>query len=243
MLVTGDRERLEYEILCIMEERVEPMGSGLISQLLQDRGFGVSEATVGRVLNEMDRKALTSKEGFKGRTITDGGRTELENFRNLERRLAYGNRFIETLKSTKKEDLIDILVARRAIERELARLAALHATDSEILRMESVLIDQEQFSLQKQMTAEQDVKFHKLVSESAKNKVLAAALDLIRHDGQLSPILEYIRTEVGGRLVVGHGKILSAIRDRDPDGAEQAMVDHIESLIEDVQKYWSLVER
>jgi Transcriptional regulators len=64
--------------------------------------------------------------------------------------------------------LIDILVARRAIERELARLAALHATDMEISLMESVLREQEQYSAQKQMTAEHDVRFHRLVAIAAK---------------------------------------------------------------------------
>ncbi|MFZ5647541.1 MAG: FCD domain-containing protein [Bacillota bacterium] len=238
----GDREKYEYEILSIMEEREEPLGCGQLSQLLKDRGFEVSEATVGRILNEMDRKGLTAKRGFKGRTISGGGRIKLEQYRSLKRRLAYGNRFIETLKSTRKEDLIDILVARRAIERELARLAALHATDGEIVLMESVLTEQEQFTAKKQITAEQDVRFHRLVALAGKNRVLAAALDLISHDGQLSPILEYIRTRVGGKLVVGHGKILKAIRDRDPDAAERAMVEHIESLIDDVSKYWSSVK-
>ncbi|MFZ5650525.1 MAG: FCD domain-containing protein [Bacillota bacterium] len=235
----GDREKIEYQILSIMEEREEPLGCGQLSQLLRDGGLDISEATVGRILNGMDRKGYTAKRGFKGRTITGGGRVKLDQHRSLERRLAYGNRFIETLKSTKKEDLIDILVARRAIERELARLAALHATDEEIRLMESVLAEQEQFTAQKQMTADQDVRFHRLVSLAAKNRVLAAALDLIRHDGQLSPILEYIRTRVGGKLVVGHGRILKAIRDRDPEAAERAMVEHIESLIDDVSKYWS----
>lgn len=236
-------EKQEYEILSIMEEQAEPLGSGLLSQLLTARGFEVSEATVGRILSKMDRKELTKKLGFQGRVITDLGRQKLEQGRSFQHRLTYGNRFIETLESRKKEDLIDILVARRAIERELARLAALFATDSEIRLMESVLLEQEQFTAQKQMTAEQDVKFHKLIALAAKNKVLAAAMDLIRHDGQLSPILEYIRTQVGGKLVVGHGQILKAIKEHDPDGAEEAMVEHIESLIADVRKYWTLVKK
>lgn len=235
------REKQEYEILSILKERAEPMGSNLLSQLLTIRGLEVSEATVGRILSQMDRKDLTRKQGFQGRVITDRGRQKLDQARRMQHRLTYGNRFMDTLESRKKEDLIDILVARRAIERELARLAAIHATDAEIKLMESVLREQEQHTAQNEMTAEQDVKFHRLISMAAKNRVLSAALDLIRQDGQLSPILEYIRTKVGSRLVVGHGKILRAISDRDPAGAEQAMINHIESLIDDVQKYWSLV--
>lgn len=236
------KEKQEYEILSILEEKEDPVGSNLLSRLLSARGIEVSEATVGRLLSEMDRRDLTRKQGFQGRVITERGRRRLDQIRRLQHRLTYGNRFIDTLESRRKEDLIDILVARRAIERELARLAALHATEAEIRLMESVLHEQEQHTAQNEMTAEQDVRFHRLIAVSAKNRVLAAALDLIRQDGQLSPILEYIRNKVGGKLVVGHGKILKAIADRDPAGAEQAMIEHIESLIDDVQKYWSLTK-
>ncbi|MFZ5642450.1 MAG: FCD domain-containing protein [Bacillota bacterium] len=236
----AQRESMEYEILSVMEEKPDPVGSGLLSQLLVSRGLDVSEATVGRVLSGMDSRGLTSKVGFQGRVITDEGRRRLDQLKRVQHRMTYGKRFISTLESRKKEDLIDILVARRAIERELARLAAIHATDAEISLMVSILREQEEFTAMNQMTAEQDVRFHRLIAMAAKNKVLAAALDLIRHDGQLSPILEYIRTEVGGRLAVGHERILRAIMDRDPAGAEQAMIDHIESLIVDVQKYWAM---
>lgn len=234
------RESLEYEILFLMEERPEPLGSGHISQILASRQLEVSEATVGRVLSDMDRKGFTVKQGFQGRIITDQGRQKLEQLKRFQHRMTYGTRFLSTLESRKKEDLLDILVARRAIERELARLAAIHATNAEIQLLEAVLQEQEEQTTQNQMTADQDVRFHKIIASAAKNRVLAAALDLIRHDGQLSPILEYIRTRVGSRLAVGHGKILKAIKDRDPAGAEQAMIEHIESLITDVIRYWDM---
>ncbi|MDA8334490.1 MAG: FCD domain-containing protein [Peptococcaceae bacterium] len=232
------KDNLEYETLLILEEKTEALGSGVLSRLLNAGGRDVSEATVGRLLSEMDRQGLTEKLGFQGRVITADGRRKLDGIRRHQHRMAYGNRLLDTLESRRKEDLIDILVARRAIERELARLAAVHATDAEISLMDSVIREQEKFSSQNVLTAEHDVKFHRLIAVSAKNKVLAAAMDLIRQDGQLSPILEYIRKQVGGKLVVDHGAILQAIRERRPAGAEQAMIEHIESLIDDVQKYW-----
>lgn len=232
------KDNLEYEVLLILAEKTEPLGSGVLSQLLNLAGHDVSEATVGRMLSTMDRHGLTAKMGFHGRVITTQGRQKLDGIRRVQHRLTYGNKLLDTLESRKKEDLIDILVARRAIERELARLSAIHATDAEIQLMESVVREQQVFSAQNVLTAEHDVKFHRLIAISARNKVLAAAMDLIRQDGQLSPILEYIRKQVGGKLVVGHDHILQAIRQRDPAGAEQAMIEHIESLIADVDKYW-----
>ena len=170
---------------------------------------------------------------------TEVGREKLIQMRSVQQRRKFGDQFIEILESRKEKDLLDILIARKAIERELARLAALYSTEAEIKLLEAVLAEQQEFSAQKQLTAEHDVKFHQAIALAGKNKVLAAALDLIRHDAQLSPIMEYIRTRVGGELVVGHGEIMKAIKLRDPDQAEQAMIKHIESLIQDVKKYWS----
>lgn len=231
-----------YEILRILAEKAEPLGSGQLSQFMHLKGFSISEATVGRILSQLDKKKMTEKLGFQGRIITNNGREELVQMQNFRERRKFGNRFMEILESLKEKDLLDILIARKAIERELARLAALYSTEAEIKLLETVLAEQQEFSVRKQLTAEHDVKFHKTIAVAGKNKVLAAALDLIRHDAQLSPILEYIRTQVGGELVVGHGEIVRAIKLRDPDQAERAMIEHIDSLIQDVKRYWSMAK-
>ncbi len=239
---TSKTDNYVYEILAILDEKLEPLGSGHLSQYMLAKGFIISEATVGRILSQLDKKNITEKLGFQGRVITKAGREQLLQMQSFQQRREFGDRFIAILESRKEQDLLDILIARKAIERELARLAALYSTEAEIKSLETVLAEQQEFSAQKQLTAEHDVKFHQTIALAGKNKVLAAAMDLIRHDAQLSPILEYIRTQVGGELVVGHGEIVKAIKLRDPERAEKAMIEHIESLIQDVKRYWSVVK-
>ncbi|HEX3031197.1 MAG TPA: FCD domain-containing protein [Bacillota bacterium] len=228
-------------ILSILELHAEPLGSGLLSQLLAEQGNELSEATVGRILSSMDRQKLTRKIGYQGRVITDEGRSKLEQLQSLKQRITYGSRFIETLGSRKKEDIIDILVARRAIERELARLAAQRATEAEIQQINEVLQEQKLYTEEQKLTAEHDAKFHKLLAKVSKNRVLAAASDLIRNDEQLSPILNYVRMKVGDRLTLDHASIFRAIQAQDPDQAEQAMADHVQNIIQFVEEYWSHV--
>ncbi|MBE3586925.1 FCD domain-containing protein [Desulfofundulus thermocisternus] len=230
----------EIEVLRILNNESAPMGSGQLRKLLVQKGFKLSEATVGRILSEMDQKNLTIKYGYRGRLISERGRELLEAIDHNTQLNLNSARFIRILNSQRQEDLIDMLVARRAIERELASLAAVKATDAEISLMEAVLREQERLAAQNEMSAEQDARFHRLIATAAKNKVLAAALDLIRQGRQMSMILEYIRREVRGTLAVEHARILRAIINRDPAGAEQAMVDHIESLMSDVHKYWRM---
>ena len=92
------------------------------------------------------------------------------------------------------------------------------------------------------ISSDNDVLFHQAIARASKNKVLAAAYDFIWQNGKLSPVMEYIRTSVGGTISVDHGKILEALIVRDPDLAEKRMMEHIDSLIIDVNNYWSQAE-
>jgi GntR family L-lactate dehydrogenase operon transcriptional regulator len=242
MFMLTEKEKLECEVLRIMADSGKPMGSGLISQSLAERGYVLSEATAGRLLCELDRKGFTQKMGFQGRLISLIGQQRLAELQLSEERSKYGFRFLNSLDSNGKGDLIEILVARRAMERELARLAAINATDAQIKLLRDIYLEQERHVSQKLVTAEQDIRFHRLIANAAKNKVLASALDLIRQNSQLTLVLEYIRTKVQSRVAVEHARIMRAIEARDPEKADQAMVEHLESLIRDVESYWSQVQ-
>jgi GntR family transcriptional repressor for pyruvate dehydrogenase complex len=233
-------ERLEQvmTILTIISNSEEPLGSGAIKEELSRRGHNLSEATVGRILRALDTRGLTERIGYRGRTLTTAGKAHLEQLLIERKRALSSNELLKALKATGKEKLLDVLVARRAIERENARLAALHATREELEEMERIIIRQKKMLELGQSTAATDVQFHKLLAAAAKNRVLEAATDLIRQDGQLTPIMEYIRQNVGSTMVADHLQIFHCVAAGDAGAAEAAMVAHIDNLISDVQKYW-----
>lgn len=237
-----DRETYEYQILNIIAKKLGPIGSGTLSKELRAANIHISEATVGRILSDLDEQGLTEKVGYQGRTLTAKGLARLENLKKEKNRHMYSKELISVLREKGRDSLLDVLVARRAIEREIARLAALNATDAEIRQLIAVEREQEQRLGEGGTSAQEDVQFHRLIAKAAKNKVLEAAMELIRQDAQLSPVLEYIRKEVHSLIAVDHKKIMEAIANRDPVAAEDAMVQHIENLMKDVKKYWSRVE-
>lgn len=232
----------EYYTLKIIGNSLSPIGSGLISEELKSLGFNISEATVGRILRDLDIKGYTEKVGFRGRILTEKGKEKLKTIEQENEIKQYGNEFINLLKVSRKDELLDILVARRAIERELARLAAINAKEADIEALEKIVQSHERHFENFITGAKDDVDFHKLIAKMAKNRILDAAMDLIRQHGQLSPVLGYIRKEVKSTVVSDHKKILEAIAKRDPDKAERAMVRHIENLIQDVNRYWEIAE-
>ncbi len=228
-----------YHVLEIIAGYSEPVGSGTVSNDLRRRIGEVSEATVGRVLRRLDEKGWTRKEGFRGRVLTEEGEKALGIFRAEKRRRIDTDRFLELTRAEEKEEMINILIARRAIEREIARLAAKNATEEDVQRLNEIIARNLDKLESSQTGAEEDVEFHKILAEIAGNKILEAALVLIRQEGQLSPILEYIRQKVGSDVVEDHKKVLEAIARGDCEEAEKAMVDHIEGIIADVNKYWT----
>lgn len=220
-----------------MVENDEPVGSGTASGLLTAAGFQVSEATVGRLLRFMDAQGYTQRVGFKGRILTPLGREHVGQLSEFESRQRFSERLARLVRSQSLDGLLEILVARRAIEREIARLAALNLTSEQA---RNITLQVKEFeSATGDRIAHGDVAFHQALAEAAGNKVLKAALDLIRQDAQLSPVLGYIRMQLHRQVFSDHKKILDAILARDSAAAEQAMVNHIENLISDVKKYWS----
>lgn len=239
--MSSEKKQLLYQILKTISNSSVPVGSGFVRENLKLNGYDISEATVGRILREMDAEGYTEKVGFKGRILTSYGIEKLRELEHDHKINHYGNELINAIKATGRKNLIDILIARKVIESQLARLAAQYITQKELKEMEEVIKFQ-QVHVEKGLSiAEDDVKFHKLIAQAARNRVLDAALDLIRQHGQLSPVLEYIRKKVKSKVLLDHEKIFEAIASRNPEAAENAMVKHIENLIADVEKYWNMV--
>ncbi|MCR4441015.1 MAG: FCD domain-containing protein [Peptococcaceae bacterium] len=237
-----DKERQEYLILLTVHQSESPVGSGYLSRELKNYGWEVSEATAGRILANYDSAGYTSKVGYQGRVLSPAGLSRLKELEDKKMRTEQGFEFFKVLETKTPEELIDVLVARRAIEREIARLAAVNATDEEIKELWYIQrLQKERVAHAKGGAAEQDIAFHRILAKASRNKVLEGAMNLIRQDAQLTPVLEYIRKEVHSVVSLDHANIARAIELHDSELAEKAMINHIENLIRDVKKYWNRV--
>ena len=234
------KEKIEYELLNMLADTIVPVGSVTLSLLLKEQGLDVSGATVGRVLSEFDYKGYTAKYGYKGRMLTSPGQERYAELKNKQQLAEYSQKFYESVDAESRDNLIDVLIARRGIERETVRLAAIHATREDIGTLVHMYSVQKEDDAKGKRSHDSDVRIHQMIAQASKSQVLAAAYDFIWQNGKFSPVMEYIRTTVGSAMVVEHGRILEALIDKDPDEAEERMVAHIDNLISDVNKYWHL---
>lgn len=226
----------EHAILHLLDNN-GPLGSGTLMEELQDLGYPGSEPTVGRFLRTLDRRGLSTRISNKGRHLTEPGRKRLRELCEVEDQLYYERELIRTMRSNTIDDLLDVLVARRALERETARLAAERATSDEIDQIAAAVQEHRRVLAMSGLAMDADEKVHSLIALAGRNRVLAAAIDLIRRDKQLAIALDAILKHTDHKYVVGHERILKAIVRRAPDEAERAMLEHINTLITDVQRY------
>jgi len=241
MPAPGDAERLTRRdlsaaVLEILSRSERPAGSSVIHERLLGWGHHLSEPTVGRLLRDLDRAGYTTRRSNMGRVLTAKGGTALASLRRSAERDASLGRVVQYLRADTKDQLLDVLIARRGVERELARAAATNATKRELSAMRE-LYDATR-------RGDTTVGMHDLLATAAHNPVLESLYRMITGDRDLAQAVERIAHQHGELVDVRFDRrLLSALTRRDPDAAERAVLDHINKLLDFVRESWRAQRR
>jgi len=227
-----------YKVLQVLGTSSEPIGAGALASELRKRGSPVSMATAGRILQNLEENDYAEKISNKGRILSPKGQKYLDQLESERKGHLFAQSFFEELYIRSPEDLLNILVARRAIERETARLAALNATKEDLteIRVFAEILDGGPENISSISVV--DRMFHEAVAKAGKNNLLLSVLKLVRQDVNIQHVMALIRQEEGRILGGDHLPIYEAIATRDPAAAEKAMLDHIDNIIKDVEHYY-----
>ena len=74
----SESEHRMIEILRILNEQENPIGSKVIADELKNKGFNLGERAVRYHMQILDEKGYTERKGYSGRVITNLGREKLE---------------------------------------------------------------------------------------------------------------------------------------------------------------------
>lgn len=236
--MANNMDEKELMILEFVSDSDKPIGSWALVERLEERGVNASSATIGRILNKLERMGYVKKKQFKGRVITDKGEEAIKIANHMNKIDYHKKRLDEYINTNVLENFIMVLEARLSIEKETARLAARHATPGEIEEMENVLHSQEKKYSEQSSIASSDIEFHRAIARASRNKVLESLYNIVSYSGQQSELFEYIRKKVNSPYMVSHWKILDSIKSHNEELAVECMKEHIHSLMEDVKKYW-----
>lgn len=239
----SEREKQELHILKTIAQSPEPIGSGSLCDQLLQAGVNISEATVGRILRQFDLKNYTIRVGYQGRRLTAEGEARLQQLAQINNEALITDELRQSLRLQDKHTLVDALVARRAVEREIARLAATNITEDELMALRDCVRDHAEHIQKGESVTYDDLIFHRIIAKASHNRILEASLELIRQNWQNTPVLAYIRYQANHRVVPDHQRIVTALEQRSPQAAEEAVVRHLEGLIQDVENFWEIAQR
>jgi DNA-binding FadR family transcriptional regulator len=202
------QDKLAHELTRRYIEGDETVDSLMPSARVLAEEYGVSRLFLREVLAGLQRQGLI--ESIPGRGVFVRKPHMLDAARNVHTTLrqsaATGHNLIE---------------ARANLEQETARLAALRATDDDIVQLEVALLAFDNAS-ELLARAEADIAFHEALLAATQN-------ELMKRIGKLFIPLLKIRDDMVRQVVedadfiVQHQAVLDAVIDEDPDGAEIAM--------------------
>ena len=186
------------------------------------------------LVDRIDERSLAQRLGVSRTPLREAiNRLVLEGFLTVVPRKG-----VFVVKKSKQE-IVEILLVRAALEGLAARMATKHVTDKDIRQMKKIIAP---FDSIKNIAGKflkfsnANVEFHELVLRLSRSQVL---IDLA---GNLFDHIHWIRTRAAGfqeRFEVahkGHRQIVEAFEKRNPDLAEKRMRTHIEILARYIQE-------
>ncbi len=228
----------ETQLMLVIADATEPLGGRVAARLLAQRGIHLSEATVARLMRRLDARGLTRPAGTKGRVPTDEGKRLAASLVANDRR---SEQFSRALDVRNVQDAIDVLEARRGVEREAARSAALRSTSDDLAALREGLQHHERALNVGDGPRRPGLQFHRLIGRASHNKLLKALMDSVLAErlDAVEQIVDVV-TRSHGTIAASapeHHAILLAIEAHDPDAAEAAMVAHLDRLIAETLQF------
>ena len=217
----GSKELLSKKIALEIESAIYSQklkeGEQLPTEFELCEQFGVSRTSLREALRMLSAKGLISIEKGRGtfvKKITSESVTDpLQHYLRLKLGVPY---------------ILEIIEARKAIEPELAKLAAINRTNSDIEKMEKAIEELGKYEGGPEGLAILDMEFHQGIANATKNRLLPLMIEPIF---RLMPIIKSkIISDVPSAIesaIVWHRKILDAIIEQNPHMAYEKMEHHL----------------
>lgn len=227
-----------YLLLHFIVERGEPVGCGALREDLFSVGVDCSTATIGRYLKELDFQEYTVQQSNLGRVATPGGRAYLHSMNEKLERSLMQSELSKNVKVTTFDELSDLLIARRALETEAARLAAQRADEAGLCRLRQSVAEHQDTVRRNDDPTETALNFHTVVAEISGNRFILSVLNmLVYEEKRMEAKMDNLVTRERGRIYVKeHEQIAEAICSRDAHRAAELMHRHINVLCAAVEE-------
>jgi GntR family transcriptional regulator, transcriptional repressor for pyruvate dehydrogenase complex len=210
-------EQLVERLLSLIKELELKPGDRLPPERELAAGLGVSRASVRQALVVLEVQGLVEVRHGEGAILVE----------------TRSNSAVLSAVQAHTRRLPEVIEAREALEVKLAGLAARRRSDEDLARMEEGLEVMARDIAAGGRGLEGDELFHGSVTAAARSSLLADLMAVISAAIRESRLESLSQPERPEQSLASHRKIADAIRDRDDDGAADAMAEHIR-LVSDV---------
>jgi DNA-binding GntR family transcriptional regulator len=130
-----------------------------------------------------------------------------------------------------KQDVEDIYTIRKMVEGLAARWASEKITPSQLKELKDILGLMEYYTEkgEHEKLSELDSKFHDIIFKASKSRPLESILTNFHHFIQKARMVSIGYTGRASHTLEEHTEIYNALEASDPDAAERALVNHVES--------------
>lgn len=137
-----------------------------------------------------------------------------------------------------KQDIFDTYEIRKPVFGLCARWACERMTEEEVKKLENALELQEFYCSKKEYAkvCELDTQFHDILYAGAKSRTVAQTLHTLHIQSQRAREVAFQDDERTIQAVKEHRAIFEAIRDKKPDKAESAAIEHLNQAKKHVMK-------
>ena len=184
-------------ILAAIDEGIYKPGDRLVESELADR-FGVSRTPIREALQRLETQSLLARDG-----------------RSL------------IVASLDHNQMAELYIVRRELEGLAASLAARHATPEEIRLLRDMVTADNALMDDPAALSRANRRFHKQIHLASHNRYLVQQLDLVH---RTMALMATTSLAAQGRPKIAqeeHDAIVTAIENRDEEGAGKALRDHI----------------
>ena len=197
-------------------------GDKLPSEAELARQFNVSRPTIREALRALESEGLIRKVPGAG-----GGSF----IRSVDHH-SLGTMLQESMHNLLKLGTVtfdEVSVVRQYLEAPSAAFAALNRTEEQLKELHDIVDQQRKRSVDDPEVPKLDAMFHGAIGRMSGNRVLASFIDALHRESEPVHYLE-LSPEVGRETVLQHMEIVKAIANRDPQGAEAAINEHLTYL-------------
>lgn len=230
----GNRELLSKKVAfeiesAINSNKIKP-GDKLPTEFELCDQFGVSRTSLREALRILSAKGLVSIEKGRGIFVKTISSESVSDPMHSYLKLRIGVPYV-----------LEIIEARRVLEPEMARAAALNRTEDDIERLKVDIENQKNFNGTPEGFAHVDMDFHLNIARATQNRLLPLMLKPVF---RLMPsIKSKIISDVPdatSSAIIWHQKILDAIIAKDAQKAYDEMQHHLKLALEHAQQMFKV---